>query len=210
MENTQGTHVGQVNNRSISHVPTAEGSAFAAVNPPVRQERCCTVPRLGPVVSIVDHSSMIASETTVREMIAIHSSGESLQGRTICGVVTIKNSEWRPKKVGDTPNSITQGLGMDLSASFALVYNQSHLAKSHGRWAVLTNRGTVLILTGIRGADRPLNPAGFPPCVQGGMTYDNAEHLALEANELRFKLAAVPREWAISLRRADSMEGGVA
>jgi hypothetical protein len=214
MENTQGTHAVQVNNRpnsqSSGFAPAPEGSDFAAVNPPVDPSRCGIVPRLGPAVAIVEHSGEPGSESRVREMMAAYQRPGRLDGRTICGVVTIKNSEWRPKKVGDIPSSLTQGLGMELSAQFAMVYNQSQFARSYGRWAVVTNRGTVLILTGIRGADRPINPADFPPCVQGGMTYENSEALISEANEPRFKLAAVPREWAIAIRRADSMEGGAA
>lgn len=212
MENTQRTYVGQVNS-SVSQLaglaPTSEGAAFAAANPPANPERFGVVSKETPgnAVDVVDHTPSKMTPENVKEVLsAVTRPRRRWMSLPICGVVTIKNSEWRPRKVVDIPHSITQGMGMSLSAHFALVYNQSDTARTQRRWAVVTSRGTVLILSGIPDADRPTNPAAFPPCVQSGLSYDQAELAAGEANALRFKFAAVPREWSIALRRADCVD----
>jgi hypothetical protein len=134
----------------------------------------------------------------------------------VCGLVTIKNSDWRPSKPSAVPKSITQGMGMSLSAQFAIVYNQSELARMLRRWAVVTTRGTVLILADIPNTERPINPAEFPECVQVGLSSDEADLAASEENGSRLEVAIVPRRWTIAVRRADCVdatpmqEGGAA
>ncbi len=210
MENTHGTHIGQANRLPVSHSPgfvsPPEGSAFAAINPPVNPARVLETPS-GSSVTIVDHSMVNASVENIKQRIeGFQRPTPHWQTLPICAVVTIANAEWRPTKPEAIPKSITQGMGMSLSAHYAMVYNQSDLARQLRRWAVVTTRGTVLILSGIPEAQRPTNPADFPPCVQAGLTYGRAESIAVESNGPRFAIAAVPREWTISLRRADCVD----
>ena len=122
--------------------------------------------------------------------------------------MTITNLDWVPKKSSDVPPSPTKGYGWKLSADFCRLFNQSEFARRRRRWAVLTNRGDALILCGIRDEDRPLDPAAFPPCVQDGLTYHDAETMAINDNAARFAVARVPRQWTISLRRIDAAAYG--
>jgi hypothetical protein len=123
----------------------------------------------------------------------------------ICGLVTIAVDKWEPKSRLDVPPSPTTQMGMELAAQFAIAFNQSNFARQRRRWCVVTNRGTCLMLTGIPIDQRPLNPCDFPPCVQQGMTYPDVELIADEQNTERFKVARIPRNWTVSLRRADSV-----
>ena len=123
----------------------------------------------------------------------------------ICGLVTIAVDQWEPKSRLDVPPSPMNAMGMELAAQFAIAFNQSIFARQRRRWCVVTNRGTCLMLTGIPIDQRPLNPCDFPPCVQQGMTYPEAELIADEQNTERFKVARIPRNWTVSLRRADSV-----
>lgn len=124
----------------------------------------------------------------------------------ICGLVTINNLDWEPKSRLDVPPSPTMNLGMDIAAQFAIAYNQSDFARQKRRWCVVTNRGTCLILTGIPADQRPLNPCDFPPIVQQGLTFPEAEKAADEQNTERHRLARIPRNWTVALRRADSVQ----
>ena len=124
------------------------------------------------------------------------------------GLVNIIVENWKPKSARDVPPSMTDRMGMFLSAQFAMLLNQSMYSRKR-RWALVTTRGTVLIVSGI--TDRPINPSDFPSCVQGGLSFEVAEQLAIEANAPRFELSRVPREWTVAVRRADSVtdaEGG--
>jgi hypothetical protein len=207
MENTQGTHVGQVKHSSISHAPTAEGSAFAAVNPPVNPVRAIAASGPGQPIDFVDHTATVSSETRISEIAtAIQRPRPRHLTIPVCGVVTIRNSEWKPTKPAAIPKSMTQGLGISLSAHFAMIYNQSEMARIHRRWAVLTTRGTVMILANIPDAERPTNPAAFPPCVQSGMSSDAADLAAVEANGPRLQVAIIPRQWTIAVRLADCVD----
>ncbi|WP_373650571.1 hypothetical protein [Schlesneria sp. DSM 10557] len=122
-----------------------------------------------------------------------------------CGTVTIQNVSWEPANSRDVPPSVTDELGMELAGQYVLLYNQSDISRRKRRWAVLTNRGSVVILSGISPQDRPADPADFPPCVQAGLTFRVAEDAANRANKTRYDLARIPRQWTISLRRADSV-----
>ncbi|WP_373653377.1 hypothetical protein [Schlesneria sp. DSM 10557] len=122
-----------------------------------------------------------------------------------CGTLTIQNVSWEPANSRDVPPSVTDELGMELAAQYVLLYNQSETSRNRRRWALLTNRGSVVILSGIALQDRPANPADFPKCVQGNLTFRTAEDTANAANKVRFALARIPRQWTISLRRADSV-----
>lgn len=184
-----------------SELPIPQGAAFAQVNPPVDPER------VFGGVSLVNHRLVKPSEVNVSDQItALQKPEPAWRRNPDCGLVTIKNDNWIPQSETDLPHSMTQGLGMELSAHFAMVYNQSTMARNKRRWAVVTNRGTVLILTGIKLADRPTNPADFPSFVESGLTFNQAEQRAAEANAPRLALAIVPRDWAIAVRRADSVE----
>lgn len=199
----------------------AAGVAFAALIPPVDPARCCeaqesppdeSVSRVDDAGAIPDShpaanpSSHAACDGVARSAGTATSDGAGL-GRAFCGVVTIANhGGWSPKNPSAVPPSVMDGMGMQVSAIFAMAYNQSEHSWQRGRWAVVTSRGTIVILTGIRAEERPLNPADFPPCVQDRLTYGQAEALALEANTPRHAGSIVPREWSIALRRADSMD----
>lgn len=120
------------------------------------------------------------------------------------GVVTVANHvEWSPTKPSDIPPSAVRLRGMEKAADFAIAYNESAHAIRNSRWAVVTNRGTVLVLTGIRIEERPINPADFPPCVLACPTIGQAADCAADANAARLAMAIVPRQWSVSLRRAD-------
>lgn len=124
----------------------------------------------------------------------------------VCGTITVDNPTWAPPKATSVPPSLTETLGMQLSATFAILFNQSAHARGKRRWAVVTSRGTVVILAGVKPEQRPANPADFPPCVTAGLTHREAEDFTREANEPRFALAHIPRQWTISLRRADCVD----
>ncbi|WP_397570385.1 hypothetical protein [Schlesneria sp. T3-172] len=135
---------------------------------------------------------------------------EAWKAQRSCGVVTITNVKWEPSGLRSLPPSLTNGLGMGLSAQFAMVYNQSETSRLQRRWAVVTNRGTVLFLSGILPQDRPVNPADFPPCVMANLTYAEAESTADTENRPRLRLARIPRQWTVSLRRADCADDSLA
>jgi hypothetical protein len=128
------------------------------------------------------------------------------RGRPIFGVVTVTNEAWKPKSAKDVPPSLTDGLGMFLSARWAMLFNASPVACHRRHWACVTNRGTVIVLSGIRLQDRPVDVSGFPQCVQAGLTFHEAEQLAIGANTPRIELARVPREWTIAVRTANTVE----
>jgi hypothetical protein len=180
------------------------GAQFAATNPPVNLEKA--LGSLSGGASAVN--SCPAGPVVVREMMdALRQPRKAKLDLPVFGVLTIDNQDWSPRRFDDIPPSLTQGLGMELSAHFALIYNQSSMAVNKRRWALVTTRGTVLVLCGLQLADRPSNPAAFPAgFVQGGLTYDEAERFALEANEPRWQLSRIPRQWTIALRRADTVE----
>lgn len=122
------------------------------------------------------------------------------------GVVTIQNMDWAPESAHDLPPSVADGLGMEVSSQFVMMFNQSATARQRRRWAMLTNRGTVLILTGVKPDERPIHSADFHASVQGGMTFHEAESTANKANEARYALARIPRQWTIAVRRADCVD----
>lgn len=84
----------------------------------------------------------------------------------VCGVVTVQNHvSWSSKSVCAVPPSVMKRMGMHAASIFAIAFNQSEYARYKPRWALVTNRGSVLVLTGVPSAGSPLNPADFSPCV---------------------------------------------
>ena len=175
------------------------GSAFNAVNP--RMDSIASgrqnSPNCQPVEILQSHCGSDADFLP-----------KPWQLQPICGLVTLDNIDWTPAKVTDVPPSPTKGMGLEVSAQFALAFNQSARSRSKNRWAVVSTRGTVLILCGVTLADRPLNPSDFPPCVERNLSFHEAESRALEANRERFRIARIPRQWTVSLFRPDSVEAG--
>lgn len=125
----------------------------------------------------------------------------------IFGLVTVTVENWKPKNARSVPPSLTDGLGMWTSAQWAMLFNASAVARHRGHWACVTVRGGVVVLSGIRLQDRPVDVGTFPAvCVQGGLTFHAAEQMAIGANGPRIELARVPREWTIPVRLASSVE----
>lgn len=120
------------------------------------------------------------------------------------GVITFDNSGgWKPKSERSVPPSICDQMGRQIASIFAIAFNQAAHAIAKNRWAVVTARGTVIILSGIPLTDRPLNPAALPKCAQSGLTFEQAEQAVNEANRERFRLATIPREWSVTVSPAD-------
>lgn len=191
----------------------AVGSAFAAVNPPVSMMRADipTPDELPTVFATVAPKPISLAESLQSQVATVADAARPVSAwrtRPTHGLVNIIVENWKPKSARDVPPSCTDRLGMFLSAQFAMLLNQSMYSRKR-RWALVTTRGTVLIVSGI--TDRPINPSDFPSCVQGGLSFEVAEQLAIEANTPRFELSRVPREWTVAVRRADSVtdaEGG--
>ena len=55
------------------------------------------------------------------------------------------------------------------------------------------------MLSGISGNERPTDPTAFPRCVTSNLTMSQSIRSAEEANRERFRLARVPREWAVAV-----------
>ena len=181
-------------------MPSADtiGSAFAALNPPVDPIRTAGLDP-SPVASPPTEQATVETKPKQR-----------WKTLPICGVVTISNQAlWSPKSVCAVPPSVCDRLGMQAAAVFAIAYNQCEHARLKRRWCCVTNRGTVVILNGIPATERPLNPADFPPCVRSGLTFLEAESATTKANCSRHSNAIVPREWTISLRRADCVDDSI-
>ena len=191
-------------NPAIAYIPAADptGTAFNAICPRM-DATIASQPMTGPVEIVNTPPNGPFVTKPVPDWHAL----------PICGLVEIINDKWEPKNSRDLPPSPTQGMGMELSAQFCIAFNQSGFARQRRRWAVLTNRGTCLILTGIPAEQRPLNPCDFPPCVQQRLAYPEVEAIAEQRNADRYKLARIPRNWTVALRRADQAEdtpvGGV-
>jgi len=176
----------------LRSVPSlAEGSVFAAMNP--RHD------------SQTPHSGNPSSP----DRNAVH----VVNPRTY-GVVEFENGTgWVPKKIDSTPPSVTCGMGTIVSVQLALAYNASEHAAAKGRWMLVTGNGETLILCGIKGDDRPSDPAAFPECIRAGLTRHESDDIRSQENELRFKLARVPRSWTVAVRPTDlsgTREGGEA
>ena len=125
----------------------------------------------------------------------------------IHGVVTINADKWTPTSSRSIPPSITNKLGMYLSARWAMLFNASPEAQKRNHWALVCCRhGNVIVLTGIQPEDRPSNPGDFPPCVIGGLAFDEADQIAISANRARCEFERVPKLWTVAVRRADSVE----
>lgn len=201
---------------SASVLSGAVGSAFAALNPPVHMMKA-EIPRpddLPTVFQPVEPKPIGLAESLQSGRLVDCPESRPVPAwrtRPTHGIVTLIVENWTPKSARDVPPSCCDRLGMFLSAQFAMLMNQSAYSRKR-RWALVTTRGGALIISGIK--DRPVNPADFPSCVQSGLTYDEAEQLAIQANTPRFELSRVPREWTVAVRRADSVtddsEGGVA
>ncbi len=224
MDTIEGTDIGQVN--LASPPQNSVGSAFAALNPPMSQLPGITpgiMPPSGTLLSLEQWAVVMQSQSALVPKPADvpkpwHPAAEQIPAPDLshprfaptCGLVTITNELWVPKSPRAVPPSVTNRLGMALSAQFAMFYNNSHDAHRHHRWALVTSRGPVVILCGIAPETRPTNPADFPPCVLGGLISEVAETLMIEANTPRCQFARVPKEWTIVVRRADrvGMDGG--
>jgi hypothetical protein len=176
-------------------------------NPPVAPPVWIPVQQPNPV-PMVDHGAVQFTAEQVEEMAASLNSRERWQDLPICGVAVVLNDKWKPGSVNDVPPSFASGLDMAMLGQFAMLFNQSQIARTRRRWALVTNRGTLLFLTGIKPNERPIHPADFPACVAGGLNYNQAESMAREANEHRHATAHVPRQWSVSLRRADCCDLG--
>ena len=122
------------------------------------------------------------------------------------GVVTVSIVDFEPKSVTSVPPSMTDSAGPHVSAMFAHCLNRSEFYRSRRRWALLTGSGSVLTVNVVD--DRPNDPAAFPDCVQGDLTMKAANELAIELNRPRLKLARIPREWSIPVRKFTA-EGGL-
>lgn len=187
----------------------AVGSAFAAINPPVSMMRA-EIPRPDELPTVF--ATVAPQPVSLAESLQSQDETRPVslwRTRPTHGLVSIIVENWKPKSARDVPPSMTDRMGMFLSAQFAMLLNQSMYSRKR-RWALVTTRGTTLIISGI--TDRPINPSDFPSCVQGGLSFEVAEQLAIEANTPRFELSRIPREWTIAVRRADSVtdaEGGV-
>ena len=125
------------------------------------------------------------------------------------GIVTISVDAWRPKNARAVPPSLTDGLGMWLSSRYAMLFNASPIARHRGHWACVTTRSGIVVLSGIRLQDRPVDVSTFPPCVQSGLTFHEAEQMAISMNAPRIELSRVPRLWTIGVRMANTIEAEV-
>lgn len=113
------------------------------------------------------------------------------------GVITLQVQDWVPKNARSVPPSITDGMGTAISRILAVTFNASENASERRRWALLTNSGTVLLLTGVE--QRPSTPTDFPPNVRRVLTKAEAEKRAEIENQDRFRLARIPREWSVAV-----------
>lgn len=169
-------------------------------------------PRPEPVhfdeqVATIANSEPVTREELIAKMDRLqHSKKHPWRDVPVFGIVRIINLSWSPERAGDVPESLSDGLGMELSAQFAMIYNVSDLARRKRRWACVTTRGTIIYLSGIRPEDRPANPGAFPPIVQSGLTQHEADSVMEAENRPRFELSRVPRQWSIAVRRADCCE----
>ncbi|MDB5344335.1 MAG: hypothetical protein JWP89_2712 [Schlesneria sp.] len=225
MDTIEGTDIEQAN------LPTSAensvGSAFAILNPPMSSLPAGvipgTIPPSGTLLSVEQWKLVMQLQIAkVPKQADVpkpwHPAAEQIPAPDMshpryaptCGLVTITNEVWVPKSPRAVPPSVTNRLGMALSAQFAMFYNNSHDAHRHHRWALVTSRGPVIILCGINPETRPSDPADFPPCVLGGLISEVAEQLMIEANAPRCQFARVPKEWTIVVRRADRVgqDGG--
>lgn len=128
------------------------------------------------------------------------------------GILTIRNcGGWMPAGTNKAPPSSFARIGMYLLSRFALLFNGSPEARQRRQWALVTVRGTMLVLSNVHPDERPEDPAAFPDAVTGGMTQDQAEELVHRANSRRLARGDV-REWCVAVVRADRVphdtEGG--
>lgn len=191
----------------VSYVaPTSEsvGTAFDAVNP--RMDSIPSTVSLPELEGPVDYIAKTDPKSGKKKGPFVAMEQPAWHALPICGLVTITVDKWEPKSRLDVPPSPTTSMGMELSAQFAIAFNQSEFARQRRRWCVVTNRGTCLMLTGIPAEHRPLNPCDFPPCVEQRLTYPEAELIAETQNTERHRLARIPRNWTVALRRADSVQ----
>lgn len=211
MDAIEGTNVGQVNLQPTTEIHNSVGSAFATVNPPMSAQalaiKLSEVPKPfhvaseQPTIPTLSPAALMAELTTGNPQL--------WREQPICGVVTINNQDWRPNGVRSVPPSLVNGLGMTLAAKWVMLFNASPTARRRRHWAVLTTRATVLILTGIKLQDRPVNVCDFPACSVGGLLPAQAEQMATDANSPRHEVAQIPRFWTVAIRRADSVEAEV-
>jgi hypothetical protein len=125
------------------------------------------------------------------------------------GLITIQVIDFIPSSVRSTPPSISDGCCGEVACMFAYAFNQSPWARERRRWAMVSNTGSIVTISAVNDADRPTDPAGFPPVVTTGFTAQEAILAAEEQNRPRFALARVPRLWTIAVMPI-SAEGSVA
>lgn len=122
------------------------------------------------------------------------------------GLITVRVENWSPKNARSNPPSITDGMSTEISRQFCLAFNASEHARQRKRWALLTNSGSVLILTGLD--ERPIDPSAFPGTVRRVHTQAEANRIMELENAERHRYARIPREWTVAV--CPLVEGGAA
>lgn len=210
----------------LQSVPSqAEGAVFGTLNPrmdqqarlvpittPAAEDRPCTFRPVDRPQETERHTtgSIYTSADVFSSLCGEDSAGSikpipEWRTKPNHGLVTVIVDNWTPKSARSVPPSVTDHLTMWLSTQWAILFNQSAFARRKKRWAVVTARGTVIVLCNIQLRDRPVNPADMPNCCITDLTFDTADRLAIAANTPRVEHSRVPRQWTVCIRRADSV-----